>query len=149
MIHSSANRTHFPKRWATFLGSTMFSTTELHLSTSLGLEFLAFRSAFSRLLLKDLSWLFLADTLPRLVWSFNEFTASPSSKVLVRVFDNSAALQMLRHLCKSRSGILSSSSRSRRSWIPQMIRSLTLRIFKITEVTGCRQQLQICNELFL
>ena len=62
-------------------------------------------------------------TVLRLV--FNEFTASPSSKVLVRVFDNSAALQMLRDLCKSRSGILISSSRSCRSWIPQMIRSLT------------------------
>ena len=42
-----------------------------------------------------------------------------------RVFDNTAAPQMLRHLCKSRSGILSNSSRSSRSWIPQIIRSLT------------------------
>ena len=38
---------------------------------------------------------------------------------------NSAALQKLRHLCKSRSGILRSSSRSCLSWIPRMIRSLT------------------------
>ena len=44
---------------------------------------------------------------------------------LVRVFDNSAALQTLKHLCKSRSGILSSYSRSCWSWIPQMIRSLS------------------------
>ena len=58
-------------------------------------------------------------------WSFSGFTASPTSKVLVRVFDNSAALQMLRYLCKSRSGILSSSSRSCRSWIPRMTRSLS------------------------
>ena len=70
----------FPNAGQLFLAARCFPQQNLHLSTSLGLESLAFRSAFSRLLFADLSWLLLADTLPRFVWSFNEFTASPSSK---------------------------------------------------------------------
>ena len=72
----------FPNAEQLFLAAGCFPPQNLHLSTSLGLESLAFRSSFSRLLFADLSWLLLADTLPRLVWSFNEFTASPSSQVL-------------------------------------------------------------------
>ena len=69
-----------PNAGQLFLAALCFPPQNLHLSTSLGLESLAFRSSFSRLLFADLSWLLLADTLPRFVWSFNEFTASPSSK---------------------------------------------------------------------
>ena len=60
-----------------------------------------------------------------LIKRLDSFFCKPSTSFLVRVFDNSAALQTLRHLFKSRSGILTSSSWSCWSWIPQTIRSLS------------------------
>lgn len=61
-------------------------------------------STFSRLLL----W----NPLPRFIWSVNEFTVSPSFKVLLRSFENSAALKASRYRCRSRHDL-------------QIIRSLT------------------------
>ena len=115
----------FPNAEQLFLAAGCSPPQNLHLSTSLGLESLAFRSSFSRLFARRLVMAFVSWHLaaPRLVlqWVYC-FALFPSFS---RVFDNTAAPQMLRHLCKSRSGILSISSRSSRSWIPQIIRSLT------------------------
>ena len=137
----SPTKHFFPKAEQLFLVARCFPPQNLHLSTSLWLESFTSRSSFSHLLLAELSHLLLGDTLPRFVCFFNEFTATPSSKVFVRVSENLAALQMLRYLCKSKSGILGGSSRSCWSWILQMIRSLNFGlqgIFRITEVTGRR-----------
>ena len=125
MIHSSADRTPLPERWTTFLGSRMFSTTEFtpwyFFRTGISrVPIIIFAPFARRLVMAFVSWHLAA---PRLVlqWVYC-FALFPSFS---RVFDNTAAPQMLRHLCKSRSGILSISSRSSRSWIPQIIRSLT------------------------
>lgn len=128
----------FPGGGRLLLAARCFALKNLHLNTSFWLESSTSQSSFSRLLLAELLRPLLTDTLPSFVCSFNEFTASPSFKVLVRVFNNSAALQRLRHLCKSGSGILSSSSRSCLSWMPQNDPVSHQRIFKIPEVTGRR-----------
>ena len=114
----------FPNAGQLFLAARCFPPQSLYLSTSLRTKSFASRSSFSRLSLAELSCLLLTDTLPRFVCSFNESNVLCSSKVLVRVFDNSAALQNAEVPLYSKVWNLKQFSRSCRSWIPQMIRFL-------------------------